>query len=41
MAMRKPLGLNDPFIVRYFYWLGGILQGDFGYSLAVGSPSLN
>ena len=31
MAMREALGLNDPFIVRYFYWLGGILQGDFGY----------
>jgi peptide/nickel transport system permease protein len=30
--------LNDPFIVRYFYWLGGILQGDFGYSLASGVP---
>ena len=38
MAMREALGLNDPFIVRYFYWLGGILQGDFGYSLASGVP---
>ena len=36
MAMREVLGLNDPFIIRYFYWLGGILQGDFGYSLASG-----
>jgi len=36
MAMREALGLNDPFIIRYFYWLGGILQGDFGYSLASG-----
>ena len=38
IAMREALGLNDPFIVRYFYWLGGILQGDFGYSLASGVP---
>ena len=38
MAMREALGLNDPFIVRYLYWLGGILQGDFGYSLASGVP---
>ena len=38
MAMREALGLNEPFIVRYFYWLGGILQGDFGYSLASGVP---
>ena len=36
MAMREALGLNDPFIIRYFHWLGGILQGDFGYSLASG-----
>ena len=35
-AMREALGLNDPFIIRYIYWLGGILQGDFGYSLASG-----
>ena len=35
-AMREALGLNDPFIIRYLYWLGGILQGDFGYSLASG-----
>lgn len=27
------LGLNDPFFVRYFRWLGGALQGDFGTSL--------
>ncbi len=37
-AMREALGLNDPFIIRYLYWLGGILQGDFGYSLASGVP---
>ena len=37
-AMREALGLNDPFIIRYIYWLGGILQGDFGYSLASGVP---
>ena len=37
-AMREALGLSDPFIIRYIYWLGGILQGDFGYSLASGVP---
>ncbi len=36
--MRDALGLNDPFIVRYMNWLGGILKGDFGYSLASGVP---
>ncbi len=36
--MREALGLNDPFIVRYFRWLGDMLQGDFGYSLQSGVP---
>lgn len=35
-ALRESLGLNDPFIVRYFKWLGRVVQGDFGYSLTSG-----
>ena len=34
--MRESVGLNDPFFVRYINWLGGVLQGNFGYSLASG-----
>ncbi|MBA7524845.1 Glutathione transport system permease protein GsiC [subsurface metagenome] len=34
--LRDSLGLKDPFIVRYFRWIGGILKGDFGYSLSSG-----
>jgi peptide/nickel transport system permease protein len=37
-ALRESLGLNDPFFIRYFKWLGGILRGDFGYSLSSGVP---
>ncbi|MFS0821550.1 ABC transporter permease [Bacillus sp. 1P02SD] len=37
-ALRESLGLNDPFIVRYFNWFVGILQGNFGYSLTSGTP---
>ncbi len=33
-AMRRELGLDQPAYVRYFDWLGGVLQGDFGKSLA-------
>lgn len=33
-AMRERLGLDLPPHVRYLEWLGGILQGDFGRSLA-------
>lgn len=33
-AMRKELGLDLPPYIRYFEWLGGMVQGDFGTSLA-------
>lgn len=33
-AFRRELGLDQPAYVRYFGWLGGALQGDFGVSLA-------
>lgn len=36
--VREALGLNEPFIVRYFKWLGGIIKGDLGYSLMSGVP---
>lgn len=33
-AFRKELGLDQPPVQRYFSWLGGAVQGDFGTSLA-------
>lgn len=33
-AFRKELGLDKPPVERYFSWLGGVFQGDFGKSLA-------
>ena len=35
--LRESLGLNDPFIVRYFRWIGDILTGNLGYSIVNGS----
>ena len=35
-AFREQLGLDRPPVIRYFEWLGGIVQGDFGKSLANG-----
>ncbi|MFV0383570.1 ABC transporter permease [Paracoccus sp. (in: a-proteobacteria)] len=35
-AFRRELGLDQPAMLRYFGWLGGILRGDFGTSLANG-----
>lgn len=37
-ALRTELGLDDPFLVRYFNWLCDILRGNFGYSLQSGVP---
>ncbi len=33
-TIRRDLGLDEPLIVRYFGWLGGILRGDLGVSFA-------
>lgn len=44
-AMRESMGLNGPFIVRYFKWISGYFVGDFGtsysYSCSVGSLILS
>ena len=37
-ALREAYGLNDGFVVRYFKWLGQLLQGNFGYSSTSGVP---
>lgn len=33
LALRLQLGLDEPLIVRYGQWLGGVLQGDLGTSI--------
>ncbi|MCK5621238.1 MAG: ABC transporter permease [Alphaproteobacteria bacterium] len=33
-AFRRELGLDLPWYTRYLDWLGGVMQGDFGKSLA-------
>ncbi|MGZ4031851.1 MAG: ABC transporter permease, partial [Tumebacillaceae bacterium] len=37
-ALREQLGLNKPILVQYFLWLGGVLQGNLGYSLVDHTP---
>ena len=29
---------DEPAVIRYFYWVGGMLQGDFGYSFEYRMP---
>ena len=35
-AARHALGLDQPLPIQYLDWLGGILQGNLGYSLLDG-----
>lgn len=37
-ALRASLGLDQPAPLRYLHWLGGLLTGDFGRSLANNVP---
>jgi ABC-type dipeptide/oligopeptide/nickel transport system permease component len=32
-GLRKTLGLEDPLVLQYARWIGGMLTGDFGHSL--------
>ena len=40
-ALRDAMGLNDPAITRYFQWLFGLAQGDFGASYVTGESISN
>ena len=37
-AARKELGLDKPFVVQYFTWLGNLLRGDMGTSYVSNKP---
>jgi peptide/nickel transport system permease protein len=32
-AVKAQYGLDEPFVLQYLHWLGGVLHGDFGRSL--------
>jgi peptide/nickel transport system permease protein len=36
--LREQLGLNEPVVEQYLDWIGGVLTGDLGTSLASGLP---
>ncbi|MGB8860935.1 MAG: ABC transporter permease [Ilumatobacteraceae bacterium] len=36
-TLEQRFHLNDPFLTRYVKWLGGVLHGDFGISIALRS----
>lgn len=37
-ALRKQYGFDKPPVERYLHWVGGMLQGDFGYSFEYQMP---
>ena len=37
-ALEEEMGLNDPFLIRYFRYLGDLLRGDLGTSYTTGQP---
>src|SRR5262249_32292957 len=37
-AIRKQLGLDDPLVVQFLRWTGGVLRGDFGTSIFSHEP---
>lgn len=39
--MREQLGLDDPFYVQYWRWLGEVSRGNLGTSYSVGQPVLD
>ncbi|MDP1868730.1 MAG: ABC transporter permease [Bradyrhizobium sp.] len=38
--LEKELGLDQPIFVQYVKWIGGLLQGDLGYSYVSEKPAL-
>jgi len=40
-SLKDQMGLNAPIYLQYLTWIGGVLQGDFGYSYIVNESVLN
>ena len=40
-AKREELGLNDPVIIQYVRYIGGVVRGDFGTSYRTGEPVIS
>jgi peptide/nickel transport system permease protein len=40
-TLRRQMGLDQPLVIRYLQWAGGMLAGDFGKSFTYSSPVLD
>ncbi|HTO62554.1 MAG TPA: ABC transporter permease [Bradyrhizobium sp.] len=39
--LQKELGIDQPLVVQYLHWIGGLLHGDLGYSYVSEKPALD
>src|SRR5258708_3431088 len=39
--LEQELGLDQPIVVQYLHWIGGLLRGDLGYSYVSEKPALD
>ena len=37
-VLRQQYHLDEPLVIQYFYWIAGVLQGDFGFSMIYEVP---
>jgi len=40
-SLERDLGIDQPLIVQYLHWIGGLLRGDLGYSYVSEKPALD
>jgi peptide/nickel transport system permease protein len=40
-SLERELGLDQPIVVQYLHWIGGLLRGDLGYSYVSEKPALD
>jgi peptide/nickel transport system permease protein len=40
-SIEKELGLDQPILVQYVHWIGGLFQGDLGYSYVSEKPAID
>jgi peptide/nickel transport system permease protein len=40
-ALERQLGVDQPLVVQYLHWIGGLLHGDLGYSYVSEKPALD
>src|SRR5438552_17225047 len=38
--LERELGIDQPLVVQYLHWIGGLLRGDLGYSYVSEKPAL-